>query len=498
MLVDALTFKILNGPFEISEDTIEDISHLEFSPDDKYVFFGRLDKWFSIERGCVEALSQFTENSMIYEWGLFTPDERYMVVKRKDVFDCPKTCQDKHCVGDLLVLWAVKEIDHSQDDEMTCLFTQLSKAITRMITILEGETKRFLESLQTKPTFFQTCVSSVPYDPSCYYCSRLMEVTGKTQESSLSVVREFIIELYPHIFHFQIWNILTGRPLLLDVFSSESQLNSFSYFCHIAGAFDKWGVEVGCSGMDKAVSVCNIAVVNAVYALWNLELMRSVNEAHDHVDSGIKSLTRRLGELKRRQDLKQEKDLRDKILQEKELNLKEKEVFELLLMIRESGDFEKLEKLRKILFMHLGQSWKFKPPYALIEWLEDELWLKIKLQEKRWRLPAPTRLLCDSFKSDICRDFPKGLQNLFSRDVYLCVSPRNKWVVEERSGDILAIHLLQTGSQLPEQKLQYSISYIANPRCFTFTNDELYVVYSSVDGSLHALSLQTGTVLKSV
>ena len=498
LFVDASTLKILNGPFEISEDTIEDISHLEFSPDDKYVFFGRLDKWFSIERGCVEALSQFTENSVIYEWGLFTPDERYIVVKTKDVFDCPKTCQDKRCVGDLLVLWAVKEIDQSQDDEMTCFFTQLSKAITRMITSLEGETKRFLESLQTKPTFFQTCVRSVPYDTSCYYCSRLEELTGKTQESSLSVVRDFIIELYPHIFHFQVWDTLTGRPLLLDVFSSESQLNSFSYFCHLAGAFDKWGIEVGCSGMDKAVSVCNIAVVNAVYALWNLELMRSVNEARDHVDSGIKSLTRRLGELKRKRDLKQEKDLRDKILQEKELDLKEKEVFELLLMIRESGDFEQLEKLRRILFLHLGRSWEFKPPYALTEWLEEELWLKKKLQEKRWRLPAPTRLFCDSFKSDICRDFPKGLQNLFSRDVYLCVSPQNKWVVEERSSDIRAIHLLQTGRQQPEQKLQHGISYIAHPSCFTFTNDELYVVYSSVDDSLHALSLETGAVLKSV
>ena len=268
LLVDASRLKIVCGPFEVSEETIEEVSHLEFSPDDKYLFFGRLDKWFSIERGCVEALPQFTENSLIYEWGLFTPDERYIVVKRKNVFDCPKTCQDKRCVGDLLVLWAVKEIEQSQDDEMTCFFTQLSQEIRHVITTLVGETKRFLEYLQTKPTFCQT---RVPYDPGCYYCSRLKELTGQTQESSLSVVREFIIELYPRIFHFQVWNLLTGRPLLLDVFCSGSELNSFSYFCHIAGAFDQWGIQVGYSGMDKAVSVCNIAVVNAVYALWNLD-----------------------------------------------------------------------------------------------------------------------------------------------------------------------------------------------------------------------------------
>ena len=188
LLVDASTLKIICGPFEVSEDTIEEVSHLEFSPDDKYLFFGRLDKWFSIERECVEALPQFTENSLIYDWGLFTPDERYIVVKRKNVFDCPQTCQDKRCVGDLLVLWSVKEIDQSQGDEMTCFFTQLSLEIRRVKTTLVGETKRFLEYLQTKPTptFCQTRIKPVQCDLSCYYCSRLKELTGQTQESSWS------------------------------------------------------------------------------------------------------------------------------------------------------------------------------------------------------------------------------------------------------------------------------------------------------------------------
>ncbi|KAJ7388178.1 hypothetical protein OS493_039377 [Desmophyllum pertusum] len=44
----------VGGPFEISGDTIDKIDQLEFSPDGKFVFFGRLDKWFSVERGCVE------------------------------------------------------------------------------------------------------------------------------------------------------------------------------------------------------------------------------------------------------------------------------------------------------------------------------------------------------------------------------------------------------------------------------------------------------------
>ena len=34
----------------------DEIKHIEFSPDDKFIFFGRLDEWFSVERTCVERI----------------------------------------------------------------------------------------------------------------------------------------------------------------------------------------------------------------------------------------------------------------------------------------------------------------------------------------------------------------------------------------------------------------------------------------------------------
>ena len=58
---DASTLEALGGPFEVSRDMIERINCLEFSPDDKFVFFGRLDKWFSVGQGCVEDFPQFSE-----------------------------------------------------------------------------------------------------------------------------------------------------------------------------------------------------------------------------------------------------------------------------------------------------------------------------------------------------------------------------------------------------------------------------------------------------
>ena len=51
---DASTQEALGGPFEVGRDVIQRINCLEFSPDDQFVFFGRLDKWFSVGRGCVK------------------------------------------------------------------------------------------------------------------------------------------------------------------------------------------------------------------------------------------------------------------------------------------------------------------------------------------------------------------------------------------------------------------------------------------------------------
>ena len=53
---NASMLQIVSGPFEISEDMIAKINHLELSSDGKFVFFGRIDKWFSVERGNEEII----------------------------------------------------------------------------------------------------------------------------------------------------------------------------------------------------------------------------------------------------------------------------------------------------------------------------------------------------------------------------------------------------------------------------------------------------------
>ena len=132
LFFDASTLKIVAGPFELNQGEIEEINHLEFSPNDKFVFFGRLDKWFSVEKECVEDLPEFSKNSIIYEWGLFTPDGRCIVVKRNDFFHIPQTCQGKCCMVELLALWAVKEMDRSKDDERTCFLVRYEPPLVQL------------------------------------------------------------------------------------------------------------------------------------------------------------------------------------------------------------------------------------------------------------------------------------------------------------------------------------------------------------------------------
>ena len=280
---DASTLEALGGPFEVSGDMIQEINCLEFSPDDKFVFFGRLDKWFSVGRGCVKDFPQFSENPGHHDWGRIVSNGQHIVVKRNHFSDLPETCQTKKCVEDLLSLWAVKEIDGGPEKEWTCSFRQLPQIVAGFSN-MGIETISLLGrlgiNLPWTPTRFHPmfCEVSAMHGSnyrSCYFCdqlNQLKELTDPSKESSLASVRQLVIKLYRWIFRYQVWNLETGRPLLQDVFNQCAQLNPFTYFCHVSSAFDKWGKEIGCAGVDQVMSVCNIAVVTAVDTFFRLRV----------------------------------------------------------------------------------------------------------------------------------------------------------------------------------------------------------------------------------
>ena len=142
---DPVTGKIVAGPFEIPTDVIGSflIYDLMFSPDDKFLFFGRFDKWFSVEQGCVVDLRQFSGNSVWYEEPAFTGKGKYFCVSTRiyNLCDC-WPCQKKQCITDLLALWALLEIDDTAD--MTCTFPQLPYTVSNIKMPLGKPTSKLL------------------------------------------------------------------------------------------------------------------------------------------------------------------------------------------------------------------------------------------------------------------------------------------------------------------------------------------------------------------
>ncbi|KAJ7375782.1 hypothetical protein OS493_038903, partial [Desmophyllum pertusum] len=206
------TAETVRGPFEISGDTIDKIDQLEFSPD---------------------GIGPYN----------------------------PHTCQSESCLVNLLALWAVKKIEQSRDDEMTVCFNRHQVRCKPMAGV---QITRLLERLGLGTILNRSCETHFSYDPTCSYCSRLRELTESNQESSLETVRQLIIELYPDIFQYQVWDLQSGMPLLHHVFLQSVQLNPFSYLCHVTCNFHLRGLKLQCDDIDKALSVCNVAVINAV------------------------------------------------------------------------------------------------------------------------------------------------------------------------------------------------------------------------------------------
>ena len=272
LFFDLSTAQILDRPFEIRNDIINSINQLEFSPDDKFIFFGRLDKWFSVERKCVEDFPQFSKTMGVYQWGVLTRDRQSIVVKR-DLVKIPYSCKHKSCLIDLLALWAVKEIEQSRDDEAS-LHEEL---------IAGGPVKCLLKYLALKTNFDLTQVTPRFYNSACIFCPRLKSLTdkGSHKELSSTAIRQNIIDIYALIFECQIWNLETGMPVLQHVFLQNVQLEPFTYICHVAYVLNKGIMEMECPG----VSICNIAVLTTIrYLEGGLGLTL---EFEQHVESKL-------------------------------------------------------------------------------------------------------------------------------------------------------------------------------------------------------------------
>jgi len=241
---------------------------LRFSPDGKFLFFGRLDRWFSLESENVEKFPQFSRIASSYEWGSFTLDKQCIVVKRcnfsfKSNYGCCWLC-----LLNYLCLWAAEEIGqgHETDgSEAICgCFPHRLLVQTRPSAREDQDSAvpamRILLNILRRTHhddwcfLLETLQLNYPFKDVCSYCPSRMR--GETP--TLTVVRDFVISHYNEILKYQVWDMQTGKSALEQAFSSGVQLSPFTYVCHLGTALEKCGMLF--SGIDKSLSLCNIAL----------------------------------------------------------------------------------------------------------------------------------------------------------------------------------------------------------------------------------------------
>ena len=236
----------------------------------------------------------------------------------------------------------------------------------------------------------------------------------------------------------------------------------------MTSAFDKWGKEIGCAGVDQVMSVCNIAVVTAIDTFFRLRFDWSKRTCVQLSEGEMEWLKTCLGQKMRKE--------------------------------KRGSQYAVLPLELTTLKCTVTREWVFKETHEEILKREERgplsgLWQLLL----KWTLQLDLELFCDSFKRDVFLNFPKGFLDFVGDDISHCLSPRKMWMVNSR--EMGEIHLLRTGFQEQDscdyssEKQEYRIT---QAKYLTFTYDDLYVVYLSREDLLHALSLQTGTVFTSV
>ena len=222
-LYDACTFEKIAGPVEVILGVGEGIEHLEFSSDDGFVFFGRLDFWFSVKEKRVVKFSQFSGNSVHYNFGSCIYDSTYIVVSRSFLID-------HQCFVAMLGNWAKYELNKSAQNNMegNILMHDLDAAISEH----------------------------------CCFCKKCREFEKLVANSGETAIYNRILPLYAEIFSNQIWNLKTGRPVLEEMFSSH--LEPFFYIWHLLPRIRSLGVKIS----DETLTLAHVALVNLSQILF--------------------------------------------------------------------------------------------------------------------------------------------------------------------------------------------------------------------------------------
>jgi len=243
------------------------------------VFFGRLDKWFSVEKRCVgEFLPQFLKNCRCYKWGFFSSDGRCIVVQGKDPL---KQNHRVSCLVNLFCNWARRELHWMGSSEVTFPCDPEQAGLKLKLTSLASPaTLDALSPGLATHTTTATCprvewfsvlerllvaleVDQFDDEALCLECDKFNLDHPRT---TLADVHEYVINLYPEIFEYQVWDLQIARPVLEEAFSSGVVLNPFFYLFHMMTNTEASGHKLF-THINATLSLHNLAFMNVIYFL---------------------------------------------------------------------------------------------------------------------------------------------------------------------------------------------------------------------------------------
>ena len=267
-LFNSCSLERLLGPVKLN--AMSDVKCLAFSSCGDFVFFGKFDKVFSVQRGIIETYVPLQKVHLQCEWCSFTLDRQHIVVKCSSL--PTPTCW--LCLLNHLCLWAKLEIERSGKREPLCRCFPNKLEVTRkfpQLATYQGSritAMRPLLNLLSEMKCEEWCslLEKVQLDrgdltflvPDCLRC----ELSRDYEALTLKEVRQFVIDHYSNIFKYQVWDARTGKPVLNVALSSGVEVCPFIHFCHLGTAFETCGTLF--TGIDKALSLANIALLSTI------------------------------------------------------------------------------------------------------------------------------------------------------------------------------------------------------------------------------------------
>ena len=506
-LYNSCSLERLLGPVKTEE--LADVKHLAFSFCGNFVFFGKFDKAFSVQRGIIEAYVPLQKVHLQCQWCSFTLDRQHIVVKCKSLLT-PKCWL---CLLNHLCLWAKLEIERSGERDPLCRcfpdklkvkrnYPQLAayqgSRITAMRPLLNllSEMKceewcSLLEKVQLNRGDGTFLV------PNCESCKTVEEYEALTLEEA----RQFVIDHYSEIFKYQVLDLQTGKPVLHLALSSGVEVGPFIHFCHLGTAFEVCGTLF--TGIDKALSLSNIALLSTIchhrlfrsselvefYRFYLPTPFKWYRPGPDGIVSFKGSVVSQTLE-------RVIKDIECFAPVEEDVVLYVTHESRQYALCLETGTTTALDMmildLEEVLVTHLTLSAPFEDvieTYTFTDLSNDDTYEAI---ERASVLSTVSPIVAFELEN-----LPDEGKKVFFFDSIPCFSrPGVIWVAKRFVKDVVYLfRVLHPYQQQHSNNPEYVIKEVAQ---FGFTNDHSFFLYLSVHNTLHAFSLQSGTILQSV